>query len=137
MALNDHNLNVMSVLPPPASEEFFFACYSHEDFGQVRRQIEAMMLDGCAVRFDDGVYLGDGWFEQIRWKIERSSGLLFFESERSMRSNACSREIEYALSLNKPIFPVKVYARANPFIADRCWNRCAVPAGDAKALAAS
>lgn len=137
MVLDDRNLNAMSVLPPPASDEFFFACYSHEDYCQVRRQIDAMMLGGCAVRFDGGVYLGDGWFEKIRWKIEQSSGLVFFESERSMRSSACRREIQYASSLSKPIFPVKVNARANLFIADQCWNRCQVPAGDAKALAAS
>lgn len=103
-----HNLDTIPALLPKASEGFLFGCYAHEDVDEVRRRIEIIASEGFVIQFDDGAYLGDGWFELLAREIERSSGIVFFTSERSMRSRACWREVNFALSLGKPIVPIRV-----------------------------
>ena len=58
--------------------------------------------------FDEAIPTGQPWWDEILRNIRDCYAFIFALSPESARSNACRRELQYAIALRKPIFPLKI-----------------------------
>jgi formylglycine-generating enzyme required for sulfatase activity len=66
-------------------------------------------LSAHNVWFDDRLYVGQNWWQEILRRLEWCEGFVYLLSPESLASEYCRREYELALSLNKAIFPVLIH----------------------------
>lgn len=77
---------------------FVFVSYSHHESEQiVFEYIQKLQGAGVRVWYDDGMYSGETWYQQAEQQIARQNciGVLFFVSDRFLRSPACRRETQF------------------------------------------
>jgi uncharacterized protein YgiM (DUF1202 family) len=89
-----------------------FISYSHVDQFLVESQIiDILTQAGHDVWFDERLVVGQNWKKQLSNAVATSDALVFAISPESVKSKYCQWEVDQALDLNKPIFPVLVQAR--------------------------
>jgi eukaryotic-like serine/threonine-protein kinase len=88
------------------TEPFVFVSYSHDDKAAVELEITALAGRGIRVYYDEGIYPGHAWHEDLANAIETCSVFLMFVTPRSVASNNCQRELAFALDSNRTILPV-------------------------------
>lgn len=66
-------------------------------------------LSAHNVWFDDRLYVGQNWWQEILRRLEWCEGFVYLLSPESLNSEYCRREYELAVSLNKTIFPVLIH----------------------------
>lgn len=88
------------------TEPYLFVSYSHSDMADVRRVLQAIDREKFRFWYDDTMEIGEDFREELRTKIENSSGILLFISDASMASKYCGMEIIIAYKNDKKIFPV-------------------------------
>ena len=93
-----------------------FLCYSHADAAPVGDDIAFLKSRGASLWYDVDITGGTNWRAQIGAAIDRVTHVLFFVSSRSVASEHCNREINYALDQNKTVVPIRL--DATPFTAD-------------------
>ncbi len=90
-----------------------FVSYSHND-----KIVCQLIVDRLRVRhdvwYDEHLLGGVAWAKELDKQVMESEGLIFLMSEASLNSEACAKEVDLALSLNKIIFPVKLSNRIDP-----------------------
>jgi formylglycine-generating enzyme required for sulfatase activity len=60
------------------------------------------------VWYDSRLYVGQNWWEEILWRLAWCDGFVYLLSPESISSEYCVREMQLALQMGKPIFPVKI-----------------------------
>ena len=90
------------------SEPYTFVCYAHDDKGIVYREMEWLHQREINLWYDEGIEPGTNWRTEIGVALENATQVLFFISRRSLASNHCNREINYALDQGKKILPVYI-----------------------------
>lgn len=88
------------------SGDYVFISYSHRDSEDVYQQLVQLNDDGIAVWYDEGIHAGEHWNEELARAIRRCRVFLFFVSPRSVVSNHCLRELNFAMSTDRPVLAV-------------------------------
>ena len=87
-----------------------FLSYAHQDLDVVtslRRDLEDL---GQTVWLDESLHGGQIWWEEILRQVRQCNGFVLAVSARSLESEACLAEWEYALDLARPFLPVRIDA---------------------------
>jgi TIR domain len=62
---------------------------------------------------DERLTGGQAWWDEILKQIRECDAFLFVLSKKSLKSEACRRELAYAVSLQRPILPVRLVDLSN------------------------
>lgn len=84
-------------------QPYIFVSYSHSDAERVYPLLSALKQRGLNIWYDEGLEPGSSWRAGLADSIQNCERVLFLVSSVSASSRNCEREIEYALSKNKPI----------------------------------
>lgn len=79
-------------------EPYIFISYSHIDTDLVMPVIEGLKVRGFRVWYDDNIYGGSDWREELALHIEECGCFVPFFSENYFASENCIQELDYALS---------------------------------------
>ena len=85
---------------------FIFVCYAHSDAGLVYPELSWLRDQGLNIWYDEGISAGRNWRAEIGSAIRRAERVVFFISRASLKSDHCSREINFALDEHKPVLPI-------------------------------
>lgn len=88
------------------NENYIFVSYAHSDRDQVFEVLHALEEQGYRFWYDEGIAPGSEWAEDIARHLSRSYLVMAFITGRSVNSSNCRREINYALSKEKPFLSV-------------------------------
>ena len=80
-----------------------FVCYAHEDAPLVLPWVDRLISAGMAIHYDEGGVLVGRWFDELSRAIDLCAGMIFVVSPRSIASRNCQTELQYALSIGKPV----------------------------------
>jgi hypothetical protein len=83
-----------------------FISYAHSDIELISPELKRLDELGLSYWLDKGISLGYEWREEVEQAISRSDVFLFFVSNNSVVSNQCLKELNFAESRDKKIFPV-------------------------------
>ncbi|HEY4611204.1 MAG TPA: toll/interleukin-1 receptor domain-containing protein, partial [Ilumatobacteraceae bacterium] len=87
-----------------------FLSYAHQDLDVVtslRRDLEDL---GQTVWLDESLHGGQIWWEEILRQVRQCNGFVLAVSARSLDSEACLAEWEYAVDLARTFLPVRIDA---------------------------
>ena len=87
----------MSDVDSSEQRPFVFICYAHADMDAVRPEMDALEAEGFELWYDDGIAPGSEWSAAIAEHIMGCSVFLYFITERSVASEHCRREVNFAL----------------------------------------
>ncbi len=87
-----------------------FISYSSEDKSQVVDIVDDLESLGHKIWFDNELIGGQSWWDRILREIESCDFYLCALSGSYLKSDACKRELSYAVSLGKTIIPLKITA---------------------------
>ena len=99
-------------VPMPETSPFIFVSYSHQDTTIVLPEIERLTTAGFEVWYDDGINPGASWRDELAEKIASCGLFLFFATERSIASDNCQQEVNFAVGRSKPILTVHLESAA-------------------------
>ena len=88
------------------TENYIFISYAHKDAAKVFPVMEQLYRRGYRIWYDDGIAPGSEWPEDIARHLNSSAMVIAFVSPNSMASVNCRREINFALSKEKPFLSV-------------------------------
>ena len=88
------------------NEKYIFVSYAHRDRDEVYKVLNEMERCGYRFWYDEGVAPGSEWPEDIADHLSRSVLLLAFISPNAVASSNVRREINYALSKEKPFLSI-------------------------------
>jgi hypothetical protein len=88
-----------------------FISYNRRDEDRVRGLISDLEQLGDRIWFDRELSGGQRWWDQILDRIRTCDALVFAMTQHSVTSEACRREIEYAIALAKPVLPIQLIER--------------------------
>ncbi len=86
--------------------ERLFICYAHDDSGQVTACLDWFRDAGFEPWLDEKIMGGSVWRDSISDAIESAAVLVYFISSRSIASDHCREEVDFALELSVPILTV-------------------------------
>ncbi|MEL7296670.1 MAG: TIR domain-containing protein, partial [Pseudomonadota bacterium] len=99
-----------AIAPPFSSYDgdgpYTFVSYAHADAEDVYAEISWLHQAGIQIWYDEGLHAGNRWNDDLAKAIKRSSVFLFFVTPRSVASNHCLRELNFALSADIPVFSI-------------------------------
>ena len=84
-------------------QPYIFVCYSHDDSNVVFPDIQWLKNQGFNIWHDEGISPGSEWRDELADKISNASLFLYFVSPRSIISQHCKREINFALENSLPL----------------------------------
>jgi len=87
-------------------EPYLFISYSHRDTALVYPVLDTLYDNKYRLWYDESCETGNDFRDELKNKIENSSGVVLFVSESSMNSPFCGMEILCAKENNKRIFPI-------------------------------
>ena len=85
---------------------YIFVSYSHDDSDLVYPELDWLRAQGFNVWYDQGIAPGSSWREEIATAINECALFLMFVTPRSVKSEPCQREINFAESHNRRILAV-------------------------------
>ncbi|MBD3188650.1 tetratricopeptide repeat protein [Candidatus Bathyarchaeota archaeon] len=98
-----------SVIPFQAytgDDPYLFVSFSHADKGEVYPELLRLHNKGYRIWYDEGITPGKDWMEVIPHAIEKSSFFILFTSPNIIGSKYISREITYAIEIDKPFLAI-------------------------------
>ncbi len=88
------------------NQPYIFVSYAHKDSREVFDLIEKLSARGYRIWYDEGIEPGSEWPENIANHLLHADMVLAMITNDSMESINCRREINFALSKNKPFLAV-------------------------------
>ena len=85
-----------------------FLSYSRSELGHVRTLAQHLRTGGYDFWFDQELSGGQHWWNEVLRQIFECDVFVAVISEHSLRSNACKLELQYAVTLGKPLLPIMV-----------------------------
>jgi TolB-like protein len=79
------------------SDPYVFVCYSHDDKALVYPELTRLHHAGFNVWYDEGIRPGSEWSDSIAERIEGCAAFVYFVTPRSVTSEHCRREVNFAL----------------------------------------
>ncbi len=80
--------------------------YAHKDSQIVFDFVEKMNKRGYRILYDEGIEPGSEWPENIAEHLIKSDAFIAMITNNSMTSMNCRRELNFAISKNKPFLSV-------------------------------
>jgi WD40 repeat protein len=105
-----------------------FISHSSQDnaiAGEVRARLEAQGFPAPFLDYhpETGIPAGHDWEHEIYRQLKRCGAVVYVGSERSAASKWCFAELAIALSLDKPIFPLRIDGEARqPLLDNKQWT---------------
>jgi hypothetical protein len=91
----------------PGHEHIVFIAYARSEGLEIDRLVDRLRSRGISTRWDvEDIAVGKDWRETLKYLIDGADTIIFIISPRSMTSQWCQWEVEYAASRNKRILPV-------------------------------
>ena len=87
-------------------EPYIFVSYAHKDSPAVFHIVEQLNARGYRIWYDEGIEPGSEWPEYIANHLLRAEMVLSILSPNAVNSVNCRREINFALSKNKPVLTI-------------------------------
>ena len=78
-------------------EPYVFVSYAHEDASLVYKELEWLKAQGFNVWYDEGISPGASWRDELAESILNCNLFILFVSERSINSENCLKEVNFAL----------------------------------------
>ncbi len=94
----------------PGSEPYIFISYAHDDEFRVYPLIQGLQDRGFRVWYDGGIKHGADWRNFIATRIQNCRVFLIFISRRSMASQYCQDELDYAHKNRRDLLAVELEA---------------------------
>ena len=88
------------------TDPYAFVAYSHNDEKRIHEELNWINARGFNTYYDDGIHPGHRWREEIAAAIDDALVVIFFISPRSIASDDCLRELNYALDQDKPVLAI-------------------------------
>ena len=88
------------------NEPYIFVSYAHKDSPSVFRIIEKLNARGYRIWYDEGIEPGSEWPEYIANHLIRAEMVLSFLTPNAVNSVNCRREVNFALSKDKPVLAI-------------------------------
>ena len=88
------------------TDNYIFVSYAHKDSGRVFPIIKRLQSRGYRIWYDEGIVPGSEWTEDIAAHLNDCAMVIAFVTPNSMGSINCRREINFALSKEKPFLSV-------------------------------
>jgi len=88
------------------NKPYVFVIYAHEDSEIVYPEMFTLRDQGTNLWYDEGISAGRNWRAGIGDSLLGASHVLFYISERSLKSDHCNREINLALDEGKVVVPI-------------------------------
>ncbi len=88
------------------NEPYLFVSYSHRDTAKVYPILDALHDRKFRIWYDESCENGNDFRDELRRRIEDSSGIILFVSKHSMESPFCGMEIIVARENGKRLFPI-------------------------------
>jgi DNA-binding winged helix-turn-helix (wHTH) protein/TolB-like protein len=85
---------------------YVFACYAHDDKAEVYPELVRLRNSGVNLWYDEGIAPGSEWSDTLASHIERCAVFLYFVTPRSVVSEHCRREVNFALEQSCGILAV-------------------------------
>ncbi|NOY63290.1 MAG: TIR domain-containing protein [Gammaproteobacteria bacterium] len=85
-----------------------FISYSRQNEGVIKTLVKDLKVAKKEVWLDEALNGGQPWWDQILEKIRCCDIFIFAFSHDSRKSEACKRELGYAITLNKKVLPLRV-----------------------------
>ena len=85
-------------------EPYVFFSYAHANSDRVLPVIEILDQKDYRLWYDAGIQAGSNWPEIVASHLLNSRMVLFFISERFLKSQNCSREVNYAVAEKKDMY---------------------------------
>ena len=92
----------------PAAMKAIFVSYSRSDQEPVGRMVAKLQAAGYKVWHDQKLNGGQKWWDNILEEIRGCDVLMCALSAASLESEACRKELEYAVALGKTPIPVQI-----------------------------
>ena len=99
----------MAERPPSAyegDEPYVFVSHSHGDRAVVYAEIRWLQAQGIHVWYDTGISVGSEWSEALARAIKGANHFVYFVTPRSVNSENCRRELNFALEEQSSILAV-------------------------------
>ncbi len=93
-----------------------FISYARNDQQLVKSLTSKLDSLHYSVWYDDQITGGSDWWETILSNIRKADTIITVISPDFLASVACEREYKYALSLNKPLLPLRINAGVDPSV---------------------
>jgi hypothetical protein len=90
-----------------------FITYGHQSEDDVRGLLEDLGALGDTVWCEAQQRSGAAWWDQTLSRIRSCDALLFALTPRTLESEACWREVQYAHALGKPVLAIELSERAD------------------------
>ena len=87
-------------------EPYIFVSYAHKDSAVVFRLVEQLNERGYRIWYDEGIEPGSEWPEYIANHLLGAEMVLSVLTPSAVNSVNCRREINFALSKNKPVLTI-------------------------------
>lgn len=97
----------------PENRPFIFVSYAHKDSDTVLPILNNLTENNVEIWYDNGIEAGSEWPDYIAQKIMNCDRMLCFVSEGYSESKNCSRELNFAISRNKPILSIYLNDKIN------------------------
>jgi WD40 repeat protein/energy-coupling factor transporter ATP-binding protein EcfA2 len=90
-----------------------FVSHSGSDQAASKRVVERLAAEGFGALFLDfdpvgGILAGRNWKRELFAQLRKADGVIFLASAAAVASQWCFAEISLALSLGKPVFPLRL-----------------------------
>lgn len=85
---------------------YVFVSYSHKDNEKVLDLIKLLKRKMCRIWYDEGLTPGGSWNDDLANHISKCECVIIIITNNSIQSQYVKSELNYAISLNKRIYPV-------------------------------
>jgi hypothetical protein len=97
---------------------------AHQDV--VKRLVQDLRDDEHETWFDQKLEGGQPWWDTVLSEIRKSEIFLTALTPESLESQACQRELKYALDLKRPVLPIRLSAAVRPEFLSSCIHELQV-----------
>lgn len=85
---------------------YVFVSYAHKDNEKVLDLIKLLKRKMCRIWYDEGLTPGGSWNDDLANHISKCECVIIIITNNSIQSQYVKSELNYAISLNKKIYPV-------------------------------
>jgi serine/threonine-protein kinase len=87
-------------------EPYVFVSYAHDDANTVYPEMQWLHDQGFNVWYDEGISPGAVWRNELAESIMGAGLFLFFVTPRSVKSDNCEKEVDFAIDHGIPVLTV-------------------------------
>ena len=89
-------------------EPYVFASYAHKDDLFIYPELTRLNNQGINIWYDEGIEAGTEWREELAGAIRTASLFLYFVTPKSVQSETCRKEVNFAVDQHIPVIAIHV-----------------------------